>query len=96
MLVAGARQALSSGLTVGVLTHGTDLRQLSGLACVLAELGTLDEAEAVAARLYDALRELDAAHVDLILARDVAGDRGLWSAVRDRLRRAATEVIDVR
>jgi sirohydrochlorin ferrochelatase len=39
--------------------------------------------------LYGALRELDAAGVELILARQFPSDAGLGRAVRDRLRRAA-------
>ena len=48
-----------------------------------------DDAAVMAARLYAALREFDAAGVDEILARlPLAGD-GLSDAVADRLRRAA-------
>jgi L-threonylcarbamoyladenylate synthase len=48
-----------------------------------------DDAEAVASRLYAALRELDADGVDEILACLPPGTGGLSQAVADRLRRAA-------
>lgn len=43
----------------------------------------------VAARLFDAMRELDASGVDVILARGVDATEGLGLAIQDRLRRAA-------
>jgi L-threonylcarbamoyladenylate synthase len=43
----------------------------------------------VAARLFAAMRELDASGVDVILARSVATPDGLGLAIQDRLRRAA-------
>jgi hypothetical protein len=50
--------------------------------------------ERIAARLYAALRELDAQQVDVILARDPAGEDDLARAIRDRLQRAAAEVVE--
>jgi L-threonylcarbamoyladenylate synthase len=57
-------------------------------------VGVLDfssngDLSAVAARLFDSLRELDAAGVDLILASGVGATDGLGLAIQDRLRRAA-------
>jgi hypothetical protein len=52
-------------------------------------VGSETRPEVVAARLYAALRELDAAGVELILARQFPSDDGLGRAVRDRLSRAA-------
>ncbi len=46
------------------------------------------EAEAYAARLYDALREADAAGVARILIERPPGREGLWPAIADRLERA--------
>ncbi len=43
----------------------------------------------VAARLFDAMRELDASGVDVILAVGVAVSDGIGLAIQDRLRRAA-------
>ena len=52
-------------------------------------LGPAGNPEAVAANLYAAVRELEAAGVDVILAHGVADTRGIGAALRDRLRRAA-------
>jgi L-threonylcarbamoyladenylate synthase len=52
-------------------------------------VGSSDDADAVAARLYGALRELDAAGVDLILVRGFPARGGIGLAIQDRLRRAA-------
>ncbi len=87
--------AVASGLRVGVLAATGDLPVLRELPVIIATLGSEDDAEATAARLYAALRELDTARVDVILARDIVRDEGLWRAVRDRLRRAASRVIAV-
>ncbi|MBI2828893.1 MAG: threonylcarbamoyl-AMP synthase [Acidobacteria bacterium] len=91
-LLAAAREAVAAGLRVGVLATTEDMPMLSQVPVVIAELGSEYDVEAIAARLYAALRELDAAQVDLILARDVSQDAGLWRAVRDRLHRAAARV----
>ena len=56
------------------------------------DLGSEQDVEIVAARLYAALRDLDAAQVNVILARDLSHDDGLWRAVRDRIHRAAVRV----
>ncbi len=94
-LVAAAREAITAGRRVGVLATTEDARVLSGVPAVIAELGSENDVEGIAARLYAALRELDAAQVDVILTRDVSRDEGLWRAVRDRLHRAAAHVVSV-
>jgi L-threonylcarbamoyladenylate synthase len=94
-LVNDAREAIRGGRRVGVLATGGDAGALEGLAVVVAGLGSDDDAEGVAARLYAALRELDAARLDVILARDASRNDGLWRALRDRLRRAATSIVDI-
>ena len=91
-LQAAVRAAVASGLRVGVLVATGDIPALREMPVVIAALGSEDDAEATAARLYAALRELDTARVDVILARDIVRDEGLWRAVRDRLHRAATRV----
>ena len=95
-LATAVREAIVSRHRVGVLATSGDMGILEGLAVVIAELGADDDAARMAARLYAALRELDAAHVDVILAREVARDDGLWLALRDRLRRAAAQVVTVK
>jgi L-threonylcarbamoyladenylate synthase len=94
-LRAAAREAVAAGRRVGVLATLEDAPMLSGVPVVIAELGSEQDVEAIAARLYAAFRDLDAAQVDMILARDVSRDEGLWRAVRDRLHRAAARVTDV-
>jgi L-threonylcarbamoyladenylate synthase len=92
-LMAAARDAIAAGRRVGVLTTAEDAPMLSGVPVVIAELGSEHDVETIAAGLYAALRQLDAAQVDVILMRDVSRDEGLWRAVRDRLHRAAAEVV---
>ena len=90
-----ATAAIAAGSRVGVLATSEDAAAFHSLPVVLADLGHEDSVEIVASRFYSALRELDIAAVDLVLARDVARDDGLWRAIGDRLRRAAASVIDV-
>ena len=94
-LQAAALTAVASGLRVGVLAATGDIPALRDMPVVIAALGSEDDAEATAARLYAALRELDSMQVDIILARDIGRHEGLWSAVRDRLHRAAARVIAI-
>lgn len=86
---AHVREVLATGKRVGVLATTEDASALRKLPVVIAELGSEAQAEAVAARLYAALRELDASEVDVILVHDFPTDVGLWRALRDRLRRAS-------
>jgi L-threonylcarbamoyladenylate synthase len=92
---AAASDAVASGKRVGVLATGEDAASLRDLPVVMGDLGSEENVETVASRLYGALRELDAARVDLVLARDLAREDGLWRAIGDRLRRAAASVIEV-
>jgi len=94
-LMAAAREAMAAGQRVGVLATAEDALMLRGVPVVIAELGSEHDVEAIAAGLYAALRQLDAARVDVILMRDASRDEGLWLAVGDRLHRAAAEVITV-
>jgi L-threonylcarbamoyladenylate synthase len=95
-IVADARLARSRGQRVGIVAADEDRRKLGaaggvegGPALKIVALGPADELETVAAHLYAALRELDAAGVDLILARAFPARGGLGIAIQDRLRRAA-------
>lgn len=92
-LAGAARAALDDGKSVGVIAYDDDLAALrldgSSGRILIRTLGSHHSAETVASRLYGALRELDAAGVDLILVRGFADGRGLGLAVQDRLRRAA-------
>jgi L-threonylcarbamoyladenylate synthase len=82
---ADAIAAIAAGRSVGIIAADEDRIDVGWVIRV----GPLDRPDIVAARLYAALRELDAAGVDLILARQFPTDAGLGSAVRDRLKRAA-------
>lgn len=78
-----AGEARRAGHRVGVIAADED-RLPDALA-----IGSERDLPAVAARLYDAIRQLDAADVDLILVRAFPADSGLGVAIHDRLRRAA-------
>jgi L-threonylcarbamoyladenylate synthase len=86
-MTAAAAAAERAGNRVGLLLlDGDPVVAAHGKA---RRLGPATDPEAVAANLYAALRELDGAGVDLILAHGIADTRGLGAALRDRLRRAA-------
>jgi L-threonylcarbamoyladenylate synthase len=89
MLVDAHRHATSSR-RVGVLVADEDAErfQNAGVAVVVTR-GGIGDVAGVAARLYAALRELDASGVDMILASGVESADGIGAAVCDRLRRAA-------
>jgi L-threonylcarbamoyladenylate synthase len=92
-LVAAATTAAIEGKSVGVIAAEEDRAALAPLVETDSRmrvriLGSRDTPGAVASTLYAALRELDAAGADVILVRGFP-DHGLWTAVQDRLRRAA-------
>jgi L-threonylcarbamoyladenylate synthase len=85
--------AVASGQRVGVLLLEED-RSLFDSAIDVAHLGRWDDPEASAVLLFDALRTLDRARLDVLFARQLADDRsGIGRALADRLRRAAVRVI---
>jgi L-threonylcarbamoyladenylate synthase len=91
-----AGQAIAAGRRVGALVFDEDVAAFDGLDVTLARLGSTGDLSVAAARLYDGLRTLDRAGVDVILARD-PGERGLALTIRDRLFRAAEgRVLDTR
>jgi L-threonylcarbamoyladenylate synthase len=96
-LVNDASIARAVGDTVGILAAAEDLASLPAgdERLKVVSLGSLHDSASVAAHLYGALRGLDAAHVDVILARAFPLDDGLGAAIHDRLRRAAGTVVDV-
>ncbi len=87
---AGA--ALAEGKSVGLIAADEDRAAFARLGAhdrlFFRAVGSEDAPDVVASRLYAALRELDAAGADIILARGFS-DHGLGAAVQDRLRRAA-------
>ena len=84
-LAADARDAAHQGQRVGILAADDD--PVDGFTIV--RVGSDGDLPGVAARLYAALREIDAAGTDVILARGYPADTGIGIAIQDRLRRAA-------
>lgn len=85
---ADAAQLVAEGQAVGALAADEDAQAFAGAAVRLASLGPAGAPEQAAARLFAAMRELDAAGVSAILAR-APGRTGLGLAIWDRLVRAA-------
>jgi L-threonylcarbamoyladenylate synthase len=92
---ARALHLAGEGGRVGLLLAEEDRRFFTDSRLVLQTVASADNLPAVAQNLFTALRALDAAGVDVILARDF-GSAGLGLAIRDRLTRAAAgHVVDV-
>lgn len=85
-IVENARSLMAAGKRVGVLAADEDRLDLPGAA--ILRLGSAADLDQIAVRLFSGMRDLDAQHVDVILARDF-GENGLGLAIRDRLTRAA-------
>ncbi|MGE0591071.1 MAG: L-threonylcarbamoyladenylate synthase [Vicinamibacterales bacterium] len=85
--------SLASGHRVGVLAYDPDLAWCRACGVQVAGIGPDTDPAFVARRLYGALRELDAAGLDVLFVRDLAASDGLGPAVRDRLRRAAVRIV---
>jgi L-threonylcarbamoyladenylate synthase len=80
---------LARGQSVGLLVTDEDAEILTRPGVDVERLGSADQIEQVAQRLYAALRALDARCPAVILARDF-GEEGLALAIRDRLTKAAS------
>jgi L-threonylcarbamoyladenylate synthase len=80
--------ALARGERVGALAADEEAATLEDAGVRVARLGPADDMAAISRRLYAALRELDTAELDLLLAHSF-GRHGLGLAIEDRLRRAA-------
>ncbi len=88
--------ALATGRRVGVLLLDEDVAWMPP-EVVTERVGAWLDPSASAARLFEAIRSLDAADLDVLYARDLANvSIGLGRALADRLRRAARHVIDSR
>lgn len=85
--------AVAGGRT-GVLVPSEDVPLFAALGARVEDLGPETEPETAAHRLYAALRALDAAGATAVFARQ-PGAGGIARALDDRLRRAASEVIEV-
>jgi L-threonylcarbamoyladenylate synthase len=87
-----AASLLTEGKRVGVLLFDEEHLPFASLRVDIESLGSIDMLETAAARLFAALRDLDARGVDAIVVR-APKRRGLGAAIYDRLRRAAQGVI---
>jgi L-threonylcarbamoyladenylate synthase len=95
-LLVEVQAALESGQKVGVLLLDED-HALLPLEAVVEKVGSWSEPAASARRLFDAIRALDAANLDVLFARELADPSiGLGRALADRLRRASRRVLDTR
>jgi L-threonylcarbamoyladenylate synthase len=79
----------AGGQRVGLLIADEDAPLLAAPGTDVEPLGSEQHLDAIAHRLYAALRALDARRPDVILARDF-GEHGIGLALRDRLMRAAS------
>lgn len=86
-------QAQHNGRKVALLIATEDAPHFAHFQGPQQCVGSLHDLDGVARNLFNALRQLDTAETELILARDFPAE-GLGLAVRDRLRRAAERVID--
>jgi L-threonylcarbamoyladenylate synthase len=86
--------AVAAGQNVGVLLLENDVDAFP-LGVVTGAVGTWSDPSVSAARLFEAIRSLDAANLDVLFARDLADvSIGLGRALADRLRRAARRIVD--
>ena len=91
-MAADAVGIIARGQRVGVVAFNEDeFPDLPTERFFLVRIGSERDPAAVAASLYNALRTLDTAPVDLILCRTFADQSGLMTAIHDRLRRAAAD-----
>lgn len=81
-------ELLKRGKRVGLLIASEDKAVFADYPVNVADLGSRDDLNLVAARLFATMRALDAQGVDVILARGF-GNAGLGLAIEDRLTKAA-------
>jgi hypothetical protein len=93
-LQAEVEAAVACGQSVGVLAVQDD-RDLFSRSVHVEPVGAWSEPTASATRLFDALRTLDAARLDILFVRELADPTlGLGQTLADRLRRAAHRIIE--
>ena len=91
--LVAARSA--AGERVGVLAGAEDAFQAGRAGAIAVEdVGSRRRPDEVGQRLFAALRALDEAGLDVIVARDF-GRAGLAAAIHDRLTRAASHIVTV-
>lgn len=82
------------GGVVALLLADEDMPHFAAPEFHAVSVGSLQNLEQVAARLFSALRTIDGANTTLLLARDFPA-QGLGLAIRDRLRRAADRIVSI-
>lgn len=88
--------AHAAGQRVGVLLLEDDVDSFPQ-GVPMEKVGAWSDPSTSAARLFEAIRSLDAANLDVLFARDLADvSFGLGRALADRLRRAARRIVDTR
>jgi L-threonylcarbamoyladenylate synthase len=93
-LICETAAALAEGKRAGVLALEEDVAALPRDAH-LEVVGSWSDPPRSAAHLFEAIRSLDAANLDLLLARELADPSfGLGRALADRLHRASQRVLD--
>ncbi|HXF86561.1 MAG TPA: L-threonylcarbamoyladenylate synthase [Anaerolineales bacterium] len=90
-LLAEVAAMRAKGKKVGALLEDKDAEALAESGATIYRLGS--DLATIAHRLYAGMRWLDEQGVDLIVCKDF-DETGLGLAIRDRLRRAATRVIE--
>jgi L-threonylcarbamoyladenylate synthase len=86
--------AVAAGQRVGVVVLEDDIDSMPE-AVVMERVGAWSDPAASAKRLFEAVRALDAANLDVLFARDLADvSIGVGRALADRLRRASRHVVD--
>jgi L-threonylcarbamoyladenylate synthase len=88
-IMTDATEAIARGMRVGLIGAAEDHFAFASDSLHVERLGSERDMSIIATNLYNALRQLDAAGVDLILARMPGSSSGLGVAIHDRLRRAA-------
>ncbi len=88
-----ARKFLEEGKKVGLLIADQDRQFFAGLPALIFPLGPADDLAQVARNLFAGMRKLDEQGAEVILARGF-GRQGLGLAIDDRLRRAASRVVE--
>ena len=83
-----AKEKMEQGFKVGIMAAAENLEAYQGFADTIICVGDRKEQSTVAAGLYAALREFDAAEVDYIYAESFRGE-GLSYAIMNRLLKAA-------
>jgi len=89
-MLEDARASQTAGTRVGALVAEEDVVAFTQAGAMTVALAPAGDLVAAAARLYAALRSLDASGADIILATAIPGDDRLGAALADRLGRAAS------